>query len=62
MLRVPEDEAAWIARLRPDQCSCVYEVLFESIAGEPTWGLYLVSRDRRCLIHGKPRHKLRAPK
>lgn len=52
---VPETAAAWVARLREDQCSCAYEAVFESLAGEPAWMLHLIQRDRRCKVHGKPR-------
>lgn len=54
---VPEAAAAWVARLRDDQCSCTCEAVSESLAGEPAWMLHLVERDRRCRIHGKPRRK-----
>lgn len=46
-----------IARLTPDGCTCTWGLETEFLAGEPAHGLVLEQADRRCAVHGKPRHK-----
>jgi len=44
----------------PEGCSCLWVGELEFWAGDPVTVWSLREKDRRCLVHGKPRHAARA--